>query len=105
MANRRAKLAFINSVNATMNNFSISAKKKFNILQKLMKNNKFSPTPPLLENGETISDPKQKSEIFKYFFASKSAVNEPHDDPPYLQKLAGVPDLDILKSSPLEVNK
>ena len=105
MANRRAKLAFINSVNATMNNCSISAKKKFNILQKLMKNNKFSPTPPLLENGETVSDPKQKSEIFNSFFASKSAVNEPHDDPPYLQKLVGVPDLDTINTSPLEVGK
>ena len=44
-----------------MNNTDISAKKKFNILQKLMKNNKFSPTPPLVEMGETINDPKQKS--------------------------------------------
>ena len=35
-ANKRAKLAFFNSVNSTMTNYSISAKKKFNILQKLM---------------------------------------------------------------------
>jgi hypothetical protein len=105
MANRRAKLAFINSVNATMNNYSISAKKKFNILQKLMKNNKFSPTPPLLEIGETISEPKEKSEIFNSFFASKSTVNDPESDPPYLQKLLGVPNLDNLNTSPLEVGK
>ena len=72
MANRRAKIEFYNSVNSTMNNFSISAKKKFSILLKLMKNNKFSPTPPLFENGETINEPKQKSEIFNSFFASKS---------------------------------
>ena len=52
MANKRAKLAFFNSVNSTMNNCSISAKKKFNILQKLMKNNKFLPTPPFIENNE-----------------------------------------------------
>ena len=101
MANRRAKLAFINSVNATMNNYSISAKKKFNILQKLMKNNKFSPTPPLLENGETISEPKEKSEIFNSFFASKSTVNDPDNYPTYLQKLVGVPNLDNLNTSPL----
>ena len=39
-ANRRAKQAFFNSVNATMKNQEISAKKKFNILKKLMKNQK-----------------------------------------------------------------
>ena len=38
LANRRSKIAFYNTVNATMNNFSISAKKKFSILTKLMKN-------------------------------------------------------------------
>ena len=61
LANRRIKFAFFNSVNATMNNNLISPKKKFNILQKLMKNNKFSPTPPLIEGNETIKDPKLKS--------------------------------------------
>ena len=70
-----------------MNNTSISAKKKFNILQKLMKNNKFSSTPPLIEDGETIHEPNKKSEIFNSFFASKSSVQGHNDDPPYLQKL------------------
>ena len=51
-----------------------------------MKNNKFLPTPPLLENGNTINEPKQKSEIFNSFFASKSSVKGHEDDPPYLQK-------------------
>ena len=48
-ANRRVKYAFFNSVNSTMNNSSISPKKKFQILLKLMKNNKFIPIPPLIE--------------------------------------------------------
>ena len=41
-ANRRAKTSFHNTVNDTLRNPSISAKKKFSILLKLMKNNKFS---------------------------------------------------------------
>ena len=53
-ANRRTKEAFHNSVNATLNNNSISAKKKFSILLKLMKNNKNSTNPPLVENDITV---------------------------------------------------
>ena len=73
MANRRAKSAFHNTVNCTMNNNSISAKKKFSILLRLMKNNKFSGISPLNENDIIINDPKNKSEIFNNFFASKSS--------------------------------
>ena len=75
LANRRAKNNFYNSVNATMNNFSISAKKKFSILLRLMKNNKYSGISPLNEDGNIIHDPKSKSEIFNDFFASKSKVS------------------------------
>ena len=42
-----------------MNNHSISPKKKFQILLKLMKNNKFTPMPPIIENNQTFTDPKQ----------------------------------------------
>ena len=45
-ANRRAKTAFHNTVNNTLKNPSITAKKKFAILLKLMKNNKFTKVPP-----------------------------------------------------------
>ena len=45
-ANRRAKASFHNTVNDTLRNPSLSAKKKFGILLKLMKNNKFSNIPP-----------------------------------------------------------
>ena len=104
-ANKRAKLAFFNSVNSTMTNYSISAKKKFNILQKLMKNNKFVQTPPLIEQGETIHEPKHKSEVFNSFFASKSSVSGHEDDPPYLQKIFGVSSFQVLNTSPIEVGK
>ena len=105
LANRRAKFAFYNTVNCTMNNYSISAKKKFSILLKLMKNNKFSGISPLNENGTTINDPKNKSEIFNEFFASKSTVHGLNDDPPNLEKIESVNDLASMNTSPLEVCK
>ena len=61
--NRKTRLAFYQTVNDTMNNFLLSAKKKFSILVKLMKNSKFSTIPPLVENNETINDSLQKSNI------------------------------------------
>ena len=104
-ANRRVKFAFYNTVNSTMNNSSISAKKKFQILLKLMKNSKYSPTPPIVENDQTINEPKQKSEIFNTFFASKSTVNNAADDPPILQRLQNIPNLESINTSPIEVAK
>ena len=70
-ANLRAKNAFFNTVNATMQNYEISAKKKFSILTKLMKNQKTSYIPPLLHNGEIVNDPKIQSELFNNHFALK----------------------------------
>ena len=105
IANRRVKFAFYNTVNSTMNNCSISPKKKFSILLKLMKNNKYSPTPPLIENDETINEPKQKSDIFNTFFASKSNVQNADDIPPNLQRLLNVPNLEKINTSPIEVGR
>ena len=86
LANRRTKMNFYNTVNATMNNNSVSAKKKFSILLRLMKNDKFSGISPLNENNRIIHDPQMKSEIFNDFFASKSRVNGSDDEPPVLEK-------------------
>ena len=69
-ANRRAKSAFTNTVNNTLRNPSLSVKKKFSILFKLMKNNKFCKVPPLVENNVTVQDPLEQSNIFNNFFAS-----------------------------------
>ena len=104
-ANRRAKSAFHDTVNNTLRNPSISAKKKFNILFKLMKNNKFSNIPPLVENNVTVQDPSEQSNIFNTFFASKSTVQSPNDPVPNLHRKEGVPSLDVLNTSPLEVAK
>ena len=87
-----------------MNNHSITAKKKFCILLKLMKNNKYSGISPLNEGNETIDDSGQKSKIFNEFFASKSNLNGKNDDPPILQK-KDFPDLAILDTSQFEVVK
>ena len=93
------------SVNSTMNNSSISAKKKFQILLRLMKNNKFSSTPPLVENNKIVNDPAEKCEIFNTFFASKSTVNDAMDESPVLQKLNNIETLDTINTSPIEVAK
>ena len=105
MANRRVKSAFYNSVNSTMNNHSISAKKKFSILLRLMKNNKFSCISPLNENDEIIHDSNQKSEIFNKYFASNSTLSGGNDNPPNVERLENIPDLTMLNTSPLEVDK
>ena len=59
-ANLRAKNAFFNTVNSTMQNYEISAKKNLSILTKLMKNQKGSNIPPLIQNGNVINDPKKQ---------------------------------------------
>ena len=104
-ANVRAKAAYNNSVNSLMSNPSISAKKKFGILLKLMKNNKVCSAPPLIENDIIINDPKQKSNLFNDFFASKSTVPNPNDPPPDLVQIDGITKLENLNTSPLEVAK
>ena len=103
-ANRRAKSVFFNSVNATMNNHDLSPKRKFNILLKLMKNNKVSATPPLIENGESINDSKTKSNLFNDFFASKSKVDGSNDASPILEKLQNIDTLNSFNTSPFELS-
>ena len=52
----------------------------------MMKNNKFTSIPPLIENGLTVQDPFQKSSIFNDFFASISFVKNSGDPIPILEK-------------------
>ena len=101
--NRRAKMDFYNNVNNTMHNYSISPKKKFSILLRLMKNFKFSTIPPLVENDKTIHDSAQKSNLLNTFFASKSTVPNYNDPPPLLERHEGIPDINILNTSPIEI--
>ena len=103
-ANRRAKLAFYNTVNSTMRNYSISAKKKFSILTKLMKNQKCSSIPPLFENDQVINDPETKSNIFNDLFAAKANVPGEDDPVPNLvRKDDIISPLNSINTSPIEV--
>ena len=104
-ANRRAKNAYSNTVNALLMNPSVSAKKKFGILLKLMKNHKSATTPPLIEDENIIIDSKEKSNLFNNFFASKSTVQNFDDLPPQLEPTDGINNLEVLNTSPIEVAK
>ena len=105
-ANRRAKQSFFDTVTSTMHNYHISAKKKFSILTKLMKNNKISRIPPIIENGQVITDPQQKADIFNNFFASKSSVKNAQDPAPDLPPRNDIFEkLDSINTSPIEVAK
>jgi hypothetical protein len=105
-ANLRAKNAFFNTVNATMKNYDINAKKKFSILTKLMKNQKNSSIPPLIQNGEVIDDSKLKSEQFNNLFTGKAIVNGSQDDVPLLPQNESITSsLGNINTSPIEVSK
>ena len=99
-ANRRAQKAFYNSVNATMNNPHISSKKKYGILTKLMKR-----IPPLIDNDQTITDPKLKSDLLNKHFSSKATFASPDDIPPQLDKFDVLSDLSAINTSPIELSK
>ena len=99
-ANRRAKASFYNTMNDTLRNSNLSAKKKFSILLKLMKNNKFSNIPPLVENNITVQDPLDQSNIFNKHFAAKSTVHNSDDPVPNLPRKEGVKDLSVINTSP-----
>ena len=88
-----------------MLNYEISARKKLAILSKLMNNQKFSSISSLIENGQTIDDSQQKSEILNNCFASKSTVGGANDDVPLLEKYENMAPFDSINTSPLETAK
>ena len=105
-ANLRAKNAFFNTVNATMSNYEISAKKKFSILAKLMKNQKTSNIPPLIQGNTVINDSKIKSEHLNDIFVSKATVQGSEDPVPVLDPIESISSsLSSINTSPIEVSK
>ena len=105
-ANRRAKQAFFNTITSKMNNYNISAKKKFCILSKLMKNNKVSHIPPIIEEDKIITDPVEKANVFNNLFAQKSSVQGEKDPPPVLPQKEDIWEkLSSINTSPIEVAK
>ena len=102
--NRRAKLAFYNSVNSTMHSSSISAKKKFSILTKLIRTQKISSVPPIIENGEVITDSQEKANIFNNFFSEKATVSGNNDPvPPLIQRDDIITPITQFNTSPFEL--
>ena len=105
-ANRRAKQAFFDTVNNTMKNSEISAKKKFNILTKLMKNQKQSVIPPLSENDKIVHDPLQKANLFNDLFVSKATVPGFNEPVPNLEPNENITSaFKFINTSPIEVAK
>ena len=89
-----------------MQNYEISAKKKFSILTKLMKNQKNSNIPPLIQNGEVINDSKKKSEQLNDLFVGKATVSGSEDEVPYLAPNDLITSsLSQINTSPIEVSK
>ena len=104
--NRRAKQAYFNSVSSTMHNSRISANKKFSILSKLMKNNKVSEIPPIIDGDKVVTDAKSKSDIFNTFFAEKATVSGADDPAPELPPKEDIFEkLAQINTSPIEVAK
>ena len=102
----RAKNAYFNTVNAKTQNYEISAKKKFSILTKLMKNQKTSTIPPLIQNSLVINDPQDKSELLNYLFVGKATVSGSDDPVPILPINNSVlTSLSSINTSPIEVSK
>ena len=105
-ANRRSKLNFFNTINATMKNSDISAKKKFSILTKLMKTQKVSTIPPILDNGKVVTDAQAKCKIFNDYFASKASVQGNDDVVPNLMPRDDIlENLSNINTSYIEVAK
>ena len=74
----------------------------FCILSKLMNNQKFSSVASLVEGGNKVDDPLQKSNILNNHFASKSTIHGSDDHVPILPLKDNVP---LFDTSPLETAK
>ena len=74
-------------------------------MTKLLRNSKSSSLPPLIENDQTITDPKQKAIILNQKNSSKASVIGENDVPPNLCKFDVLSELSSINTSPLEVGK
>ena len=65
------KEKYINELNKKPNNPEIAPKTYWKISNRFLSNNKIPSIPPLLVNGEMISNFSKKAEVFNKFFASQ----------------------------------
>lgn len=100
---RREKNRYLHTLKSVWSNPDIPTRKKFSILKKLSKSEKSNYIPPLIENNETIHESEKKANIFNDFFASKSQVPNPQDEPPDLPKINTNDVLENLNTSPFEL--
>ena len=66
-----AKEKYINESSKKLSNPETAPKTYWRILNRFLSNNKIASIPPLLVNGEMISNFSKKVELFKAFFASQ----------------------------------
>ena len=81
---RRSKESFYKELNKKLHNPEIIPSVKFKLLNRLMNTGKNSYIPPIIENGEVVSEPKKKADIFMTQFAKKSELPGRLQDAPEL---------------------
>ena len=72
---------------------------------RLLRTSKCSDIPTIIENGESVTDPKKKADILNQHFSSKATVPGENDNPPHLNKFDVLSDLSNFNTSPLELGK
>ena len=78
----------------------------FCILTKLMKNQKTSHIPPLLQNNTVINDPQTKSQHLNDIFVAKASVQGSDNPVPQLDPIDSIScSLSSINTSPIEVSK
>ena len=69
-----------------MNNPFISQKNEISILTRLFMTSMCSDIPTIIENGDSVKDPKQKADLLNRHFSSKATVPGKNDNQPNLDK-------------------
>ena len=87
-----------------MHNQQISAKKKFSILSRLLKTQKIFSVPPIIENGEVVTDTQAKCNLLNNYFSSKATVPRNDDPVPVLEARTDIKEpLSKFNTSPFEL--
>ena len=100
---RTSKQKYFNNLKSTLSNPEISSKKKFTILKRLTNTGKNSNIPPLIDNDEIIHKPAKKAEVFNNHFAKKSKLKGAHEEPPELDPIPTLNDLNEITTSHYEI--
>ena len=102
-SSRKSKQQYFNNLKSTLSNPEITSKKKFAILKRLTNTGKNSNIPPLIDNDEIIHKPKEKAEVFNNHFAKKSKLKGSQDEPPELEPIPTLENLNDITTSKYEI--